>query len=210
MNKMINCRICGSEIAASAKACPKCGAKNKKPVYMRVWFWLLIGFIVASIAIGAGSSSGTQSSTPTASGSASVNTTKKTVSQQSNAFSGNCGISANGEVYENMIGYPELEISIKNTSGKEISAIKFYSVPYDVYGEEIKGWTTQSHLYTDTPIAAGKSTSITYSFIEDSIKTVKLYVYSVYFADGTEWGDKDATTSTILKNGAEISVTPMK
>ena len=40
--KMTTCKSCGAEIAASAKTCPKCGAKNKKPVYKRFWFWLLI------------------------------------------------------------------------------------------------------------------------------------------------------------------------
>ena len=29
-SKMINCKVCGAEIAKSAKVCPQCGAKNKK------------------------------------------------------------------------------------------------------------------------------------------------------------------------------------
>ena len=42
--------------------------------------------------------------------------------------------------------------------------------------------------------------------IEQSVKTVKLYVYSVYFTDGTEWGDKDAPTTKILKGAPTIEV----
>lgn len=38
---MINCKVCGKEIAKSAKVCPHCGAKNKKPIYKRIWVWLL-------------------------------------------------------------------------------------------------------------------------------------------------------------------------
>ena len=91
-------------------------------------------------------------------------------------------------------------------SGKEISAVKFYFVPLDVYGEEIKGWTSQNYLYSDTAIPAGGSDSFEYQFIEDSVKKGKLYLYSVYFADGTEWGNKDATKSTILNNGLCITV----
>ncbi len=121
-------------------------------------------------------------------------------------FVGECGISANAEMGSSIIDYPELSISIKNDSRKEISAIRFYFVPLDVYGEEIKGWTSQNHLYTDTKIAAGESTSITYQFIEDSIKKGNLYVYSVYYSDGTEWGDREATKSTILQNGMMIEV----
>ena len=84
--------------------------------------------------------------------------------------------------------------------------MKFYAVPYDVYGDEITGWTSQNNLYTDTSINPNASTSISYQFIEDSVKTVKLYIYSVYFADGTEWGNKDATKSTILENGIPVEV----
>ncbi len=105
-----------------------------------------------------------------------------------------------------IIGFPELTISITNKTDKEISAIQFYAVPYDVYGDEIVGWTSQNKLYTDTAIGAGKSDTVTYQFIEDSVKTLKLYVYSVYFSDGTEWGDKNSTESTILNNGAVIEV----
>jgi RecJ-like exonuclease len=43
---MVNCKICGKEIAKSAKVCPHCGAKNKKPIYKRIWVWLLGVIIV--------------------------------------------------------------------------------------------------------------------------------------------------------------------
>ena len=46
-SKMTICRACGAELAKSAKACPHCGAKNKKPIYKKWWFWLLIVFVVA-------------------------------------------------------------------------------------------------------------------------------------------------------------------
>ena len=122
-------------------------------------------------------------------------------------FDGDCGISASAEIGNNLIGYPELKITIANTTEKEITAVKFYAVPMDVYGEEIKGWTIQNDLYTDTSIPAGKTNTISYQFIEDSVKTVNLYVYSVYFADGSEWGDKDAPSSKIIKNAPKIEVT---
>lgn len=41
-NKMKTCKHCGAEIAKSAKVCPVCGGKNPKPIYKRVWFWLLV------------------------------------------------------------------------------------------------------------------------------------------------------------------------
>lgn len=48
-NKMTTCKSCGKEIAKSAKVCPNCGAKNKKPFYKAVWFWVLIVLIFALI-----------------------------------------------------------------------------------------------------------------------------------------------------------------
>ena len=54
MAKLINCKSCGNEIASNAKACPKCGAKNSKPFYKKIWFWVLVVTIIAAIA-GSGS-----------------------------------------------------------------------------------------------------------------------------------------------------------
>lgn len=48
--KMTKCKACGQEIAKSAKACPHCGAKNKKPIFKKWWFWAII--VVLFIAIG--------------------------------------------------------------------------------------------------------------------------------------------------------------
>lgn len=54
MAKLINCKSCGNEIASNAKTCPKCGAKNSKPFYKKIWFWVLVVIIIAAIG-GAGS-----------------------------------------------------------------------------------------------------------------------------------------------------------
>lgn len=53
--KLINCKVCGEEIAKAAKSCPKCGAKNKKPIFKRLWFWLIIIVAIGAIAAGGGS-----------------------------------------------------------------------------------------------------------------------------------------------------------
>ena len=59
-SKMKTCKHCGAEIAKSAKVCPNCGGRNKKPIFLRWWFIALI-ILVVLIAIGGGSkSSGTQ------------------------------------------------------------------------------------------------------------------------------------------------------
>lgn len=47
--KLINCSVCGTEMASTAKACPKCGAKNKKPIYKKVSFWIFMVLLVLMV-----------------------------------------------------------------------------------------------------------------------------------------------------------------
>lgn len=129
------------------------------------------------------------------------------VDSTTSLFDGDCGITASAEIGDNIINYPELEITITNTTNEEIAAIQFYAVPLDVYGEEINSFMNIKKLYTDTPISPGETTTISYQLIDQSVKTVNLYVYSVYFSDGTEWGDKNALSSKILKDAPTIEVT---
>ena len=53
MAKIINCKTCSKEIASSAKTCPNCGAKNKKPIYKRPWFIIIMLFVIGSALSGA-------------------------------------------------------------------------------------------------------------------------------------------------------------
>lgn len=56
----VACKVCGAEIAKSAKACPSCGAKLKKPIYKRAWFIILCILLIGGI----GSNLGGNDSTP--------------------------------------------------------------------------------------------------------------------------------------------------
>ena len=75
MSKIIKCKTCGADMASNAKACPACGAKNKKPIYARVWFWLLV-VVVAIIVIAVSTNSGSKSSAPAASSTTAVTSTE--------------------------------------------------------------------------------------------------------------------------------------
>ena len=48
-NKLTACKACGKEIAKSAKTCPHCGAKNKKPLFKKWWFWVIVVLLLGSI-----------------------------------------------------------------------------------------------------------------------------------------------------------------
>ncbi len=56
--KMKTCKHCGAEIAKSAKVCPNCGGKNKKPIFLRWWFIALVVLILIGMIGGGGSKSG--------------------------------------------------------------------------------------------------------------------------------------------------------
>ena len=47
--KLIYCKSCGAEIAKSAKACPQCGAKNKRK---RPIIWVFLGLLILFMMIG--------------------------------------------------------------------------------------------------------------------------------------------------------------
>ena len=64
-SNMRTCKHCGAEIAASATTCPKCGGKNKKPLYKRPWFLILMAIVVifAVTSIGGNDDTDTPAST---------------------------------------------------------------------------------------------------------------------------------------------------
>ncbi|NFN18342.1 DUF3862 domain-containing protein [Clostridium botulinum] len=76
MSKMIKCKTCGADIASSAKTCPSCGAKNKKPFYKKWWVWFIVVIVLIGAA-GSGANSNNNSSTEVAS-SNKVDTKKET------------------------------------------------------------------------------------------------------------------------------------
>ena len=54
-SKMIKCKVCGEEIAKSAKTCPKCGARNKRGVRFFVGALLFfVGVLILTSAFGGG------------------------------------------------------------------------------------------------------------------------------------------------------------
>ena len=44
------CKNCNNPLPEKATVCPSCGAKNKKPIYKKWWFWLIIALIVIGAA----------------------------------------------------------------------------------------------------------------------------------------------------------------
>lgn len=129
---------------------------------------------------------------------------KKEKKEEINEFSGECPITVSASMYDNIIGFPELSCYIKNKTNKEISAIQFYFVPRDVYGEELRGIFAQNRLQMDLGISANGSDTAAWQLLEDNIKSGDVYIYSVYFSDGTEWGNRNAAVSEIKKSALKV------
>ena len=45
----VKCKSCGADIDSSIKLCPQCGTKNKKPLYKKWWFWIIVLFVIIAI-----------------------------------------------------------------------------------------------------------------------------------------------------------------
>ena len=124
----------------------------------------------------------------------------------SSSFDGQCGLAACAGLGKTWFGYPKLTISLMNPSEKEIEAIAFYLLPYNMYGEEIEGPAISNKLCADTPIPTGESDVISYRLRDRDIKMVQLYVYHVLYSDGTQWGNQNADRADILEDGILIWV----
>ena len=111
-NKMIKCKTCGADIAASAKVCPSCGAKNKKPIYKKWWFYALILIIIVAVVSSTSGGSEKKDEGP-------VSYTHYDVTQLFDELKGNA-LKAK-DTYKNQ--YVELEgyLSVIDSDGKYIS-----------------------------------------------------------------------------------------
>lgn len=66
MAKMTKCKVCGADMATTAKSCPQCDAKNKKPIFKRWWFWavcVVVLLVIISSASGKNSDTSNESET---------------------------------------------------------------------------------------------------------------------------------------------------
>lgn len=139
MEKIIKCKSCDAEIASSAKVCPKCGAKNKKPLYKKWWFWVIAVIIIASIGGGTSEVKKDKNGEPTS---------KKETKQEETYFSAGDTITTDkyeivitGVQTKNRVGtqylssepaeggiYVCVDLEYKNISSESISAFSLPSV----------------------------------------------------------------------------------
>lgn len=123
MSKMKKCENCGEEMAVSAKSCPKCGAKNKKPFYKKWWIWAIAA--VALIAV-ISSSGGNQQSTENGEKTAVTETEKEKYE-----------VIGDVTFEKDSIGTCYIKGTVKNNSGEECSYLQITYNLYDAEGNQI-------------------------------------------------------------------------
>ncbi len=103
MAKLITCKTCGASIAKNAKVCPSCGAKNKKPILKRWWFWLIL-IVVVFVSLGKGTTSKKDS------GNTSSNASESVVKESREDYIASC----------EKVDYKEVERNPDTFKGKRI------------------------------------------------------------------------------------------
>lgn len=176
---LVPCKACGAEIAASAKSCPHCGAKNKKPFYKKAGFWILVAVILLAI-IGSGGKEDAPSptqvtATPQAQGSADAETqAAATVAHKTEYHVGDSLESSevritymsSGEyISSNQFMQPAegnrfiyLQLAFENLSEKNDANVSAYS--FECYAD---GYSAQMKYFGEeelsATLSAGRSTS---------------------------------------------------
>lgn len=170
MDKMTKCKTCGADIAKSAKVCPACGAKQKKPVALIV---IAVIFAIGIVGAALGGNSpekvgnvGTQSN-------AGSNVSQKTEFAVGDVVSLNdievtfvsCTESSGKDFYTPDSGNVFLfcEFAIDNKSSKDIavSSIMSFEAYVDDYSTNLSmtGTLAADKGQMDGTIAAGKKMS---------------------------------------------------
>lgn len=133
MGKMTNCKSCGKEIAINAKTCPSCGAKNKKPFYKKIWFWVIVVIIAIALVSGGGSNESSSSDNKPSNNNDNNNSPAKTDSTKKEKFSYTIESAYVGDY--NMGYY--IEGIVTNNTDKEYSYVQIEFVCYDSAGNNL-------------------------------------------------------------------------
>ncbi len=139
MSKMMNCKACNARNAKPPKACPQCGAKHKKPIYVRWLLRTLTVIVVISISlanVGCSTNAPANGTTPGASSAAPESV--KQPKEEKRLTLEKYNKTQNGMTYKEVIDIIGFEISPETEVGEKGS--QFYTVSYRYMGgEQVKG-----------------------------------------------------------------------
>lgn len=147
MSKMSNCKFCGKEIAKNAKSCPSCGAKNKKPLYLRWWFiTIVVIFLLGAIGSSGSKSSNNTNKTTTSADTSSNTTTTKEVEKPKEKYE----IVGDTAMEKDSIGIYYITGTLKNNSGRTANYVQISFNLYDKSGAQVgQAFANVSNLDAD-------------------------------------------------------------
>ena len=104
-----------------------------------------------------------------------------------------------------------LSIKQTNNSGRTIVAIKYLIVIYDAYGDVMQkygyGVSALTATYDKQSIKSGSSAIGEWEMTGFSGgKSVDVYVYSVCYSDGIEWGNHNLTVTEVKKYAPKVHI----
>lgn len=127
---------------------------------------------------------------------------------EASKFSGSSQISIQPKFYTSS---KNLHIKATNNSSTTITAVKYLIVPLDAYGNNIKrygnGVIQLTATHNDSINAGSYGTNAWTVSGFTGISNVRVYVYSVRFSNGTEWGSSTASPELAKAFGSSWSAT---
>ncbi len=201
--KTVVCGKCGKIYSKSAKVCPSCGAKNKKPFYSKWWFWAIIGIVVIFIIIPKGGKDAEDISDPAGisssnkggtseNDSSAVKNEEITFSQLTAIDNDICSFVVTGIDPDATWGYT-LKVLLENKSSDR-------NLMFSVTNASINGVNLDPLFATD--VAAGKKSNNEINFSRSSIKEYGLLPVTdielvLRVHDNDDWSIEDYAEATV-------------
>lgn len=134
-NKMTKCKSCGNDLASSAKSCPNCGAKNKKPIFKKWWFWLIIVIVLIGIigASGSGDDTGAGTNAASSDGNSVTQAVVETEKEQDNQLGSYQVEIKNARLTKNYEGKPVVVITYGFTNNSSEPAAFWLTIDDNAY-----------------------------------------------------------------------------
>lgn len=205
--KLTACKACGQEIAKSAKSCPHCGAKNKKTIFKKWWFWVIVVALLATI----GSFGNDSDNENTTNNNTSVN--QNVSSENANSNTGNKAkepekteyyvgdilqdgdtkivfMSSGDYVEENQFMQPEdgkkyifLQFAFENTSSSSDVAVSFYSFECYADGYAAEAYYGGNNGLSATLSAGRATTGCIYFAVPTDAEVIEVEYETNFFTE---------------------------
>lgn len=123
-------------------------------------------------------------------------------------FAGDCGITVVAQVQKNELGWLDLELNVTNMTDQKVTAVRFFAVLLNAQGNPVGGDGDQIFiaLGESLPIEAQKSVKETLTVSRKYARSLELYVVYVEYADGSTWGDRQASEDQIFDRALTVVV----